>query len=1623
MSDSTQQSDREATSDPQSSALSQPPRSRWWLKVLKWLGISVATVVGILVLGTALLYLPPVQNWLLEMVKQELAERAGVELEWQHVGVAFPLRLRLEEVKARRTLPSDPSSPTLHVDSASLELGEIGLLTADVSLLPLLRGGHLPISGVVLERARANLSLSNDSIQIRGAIGRLALDRIEMDLEKEILDAGQLELYDSDIYLTIYTDTLQKPESEPSKLLVKLSKGKIRNVAAYITLPAASSDTLPPFKVNSYISRGEVSGVEVNLAKGVYEVEEVDLAAGVTQLGDSSSPEGGGLASLLPFPWYAEAKGKKVRYGGADDLSAELERVHYTVGDEPDSVVLESGRLSVKKDAERLEVGEIELNVGKTHLKGRASLPFAGWLPDSIGEADVQLGGTLCVADIRRFTSFLPSSATVALSEPMEVALKAKGAIEDQIAYSLKMERERTLSLNLKGVAESPLTERRRVEATFSLQSGAELQKWVVALLGEPSSSSWQVPSGLELRGSAHYSREELRTDFRMAQAGGGADHGALTLHAYYRPGRDEYFADIRAKGLELQPFFPKDTIGSLSATINLEGRGSDFFDRRSRALFYLDIDSISYRQYRLRDITLLSQLKENQLFAAINSENEGLRLAAQSDILLRRDSISGSINVLVDTLIPSVIGMDLPILQSGKLELRSTVVSDLKQRHRFQGEIENFVLVTDKGTIYPKNSYLTFNSSESALGAEVASGDLSLHFAAKNGLNDFSARIKKVIEEAQKSLSDSVGQVNMAPWIHYYPDMELRFEMGRDNLFRAYLDEHRIGATSVSLDLKTVAGEGLSGLGVVSHFQADTFRIDNIDLVLRQDSAFFTAMGTVHKERFLNQSAFDIVLSLSSNVKRSEAYINWLDDQQAPFVQMGLELFNKPNGDLTLGFTPDPVVLAYNQLAVVGEDYITLPKDQRNKVLAQLELATVDGTSIKLRNLPNERGHQLRATIKDLRLADLGAIPWVPDLSGRLNATFDWLQLDKGGSEMKGQVKAEEFYYQKKEIGLVEASGSMVEGAQGRKLLGEVALEGASVLMAEAYAPRSKSKEGEKEEEMRYHVTLKELPLEKGNPFLPAKYAKVAGRANGSLANYALEEKIEEAKLAPLHGELRLKEATLYTPFANETYHLDSKPIRIEDGRIRLEEYALSANTGRLTTDGYVSLGSGLMSDLRIVGRDMMLLDSDATGETLLYGKINTDADLRIKGPLSAFKLTGSLSIKGDTDVTYQSQRGELQSRAGYKGLVTFTDFSDTLFVKQKGAVDSLSLGGMDIKMALHMDPAAKVNAILTSDGSNKVALQGGGDFNISIPPYGAMTLNGTYNIHEGDIHLNIFQIKRKFKVQQGSKVTWSGLLLEPDIDVKATAKIRSNVSLAGEPNRQVDFDVHVIAENRLDNLKLRFEMEAPQDLAIRNMLARLSQEEQNRQSIMLLASGHYFGGGGVSNTKGFNVNGALSSFLASQINSLAGEALDAEINLGISDGTNAFGVGTNYSYSITKRLFNNRISVQVGGKMVTGAAATGLQQTFIDNMSLDYQLDQAGTHYLRLFHNKNYENLLDGEVIETGIGYVIRRKMNKLGELFKFSNPLKSEAPTPRAIWEFKALPRREEVSTKNEENEDNR
>ena len=56
------------------------------------------------------------------------------------------------------------------------------------------------------------------------------------------------------------------------------------------------------------------------------------------------------------------------------------------------------------------------------------------------------------------------------------------------------------------------------------------------------------------------------------------------------------------------------------------------------------------------------------------------------------------------------------------------------------------------------------------------------------------------------------------------------------------------------------------------------------------------------------------------------------------------------------------------------------------------------------------------------------------------------------------------------------------------------------------------------------------------------------------------------------------------------------------------------------------------------------------------------------------------------------------------------------------------------------------------------------------------------------------------------------------------------------------------------------------------------------------------------------------------------------------------------------------------IGGKISTGNDVQQQDESFIDNISLEYRLDNSGTRYIKIFHDKNYESILDGEVIETG-------------------------------------------------------
>jgi hypothetical protein len=93
------------------------------------------------------------------------------------------------------------------------------------------------------------------------------------------------------------------------------------------------------------------------------------------------------------------------------------------------------------------------------------------------------------------------------------------------------------------------------------------------------------------------------------------------------------------------------------------------------------------------------------------------------------------------------------------------------------------------------------------------------------------------------------------------------------------------------------------------------------------------------------------------------------------------------------------------------------------------------------------------------------------------------------------------------------------------------------------------------------------------------------------------------------------------------------------------------------------------------------------------------------------------------------------------------------------------------------------------------------------------------------------------------------------------------------------------------------------------------------------------------------------------------------------LQDGMSGVSTRTDYSFSIAKRIWNDRIRIVIGGSVTTSNERID-SDAIINNISIEWRIVPNGSQYLRFFYDKNYENILEGEIRETGVGYAYRRR-----------------------------------------------
>ena len=90
-----------------------------------------------------------------------------------------------------------------------------------------------------------------------------------------------------------------------------------------------------------------------------------------------------------------------------------------------------------------------------------------------------------------------------------------------------------------------------------------------------------------------------------------------------------------------------------------------------------------------------------------------------------------------------------------------------------------------------------------------------------------------------------------------------------------------------------------------------------------------------------------------------------------------------------------------------------------------------------------------------------------------------------------------------------------------------------------------------------------------------------------------------------------------------------------------------------------------------------------------------------------------------------------------------------------------------------------------------------------------------------------------------------------------------------------------------------------------------------------------------------------------------------------------------------MSKSLFNDRFKIVVGGEYSTDATSEqNFSNNLVNDISFEYYLNKSGTKYLRLFRHTGYESVLEGEITEMGIAYVLKRKVSDLRHLFRYKS-----------------------------------
>ena len=1121
-----------------------------------------------------------------------------------------------------------------------------------------------------------------------------------------------------------------------------------------------------------------------------------------------------------------------------------------------------------------------------------------------------------------------------------------------------------------------------------------------------------RIPSKLSVKGKAKGTTKLINTQLTINSTLGNAKIDAIV--DMLKKDAEKYNVKAEVQHLDVGTLISNKDIGKVTAKLN--AIGTSFNPEKMNTKLSGFITSANYNNYTYQNINLDAKINEAAFEAQVLSKDPNANLNLIASGLYKKELSDVKLNGNINQLDVQKLGFyNEPMIIAGEIAAN---FADLNPDH-LNGllTLKNFALSNTKDVFPLQEVNLIANSTADSnqlkLTSQVADVDLKGKYKLTQIFGSLTSTINQYYQIQQPDENEKIEP-------HQF--FTLRAKIKDDELVRRFIPDLKNFETitldaAYDADLKQINVDGKT-----PSLTYGTNTINNGFIKLsNQNDALVYALNIDH----LRSDNFQLnKINLNGDIANNTINYSISTKDDKDITQFLVAGNLKTLDDITeISLNPNGLVLNYDQWEVGEGNLIQLKKDG---IVANNFKLMHNGSEILLQSASDKGTSPLDISIKDFKIETITEIIKKDDLAaeGTINGTAQIRDLntnmtfnsDLTISDLKafgnpiGTIVAK---VNNTSPTLINADISLNGHHNDLKILGDYNTEASAFDL---------------------NLAINRLEMKTVQGFSMNQIKDTEGYLAGNLK---ITGTVDQPSIL---GQLKFNEVGLTIAETGSNFRKIDDAIDFTNKGIEFNRFKINDNEGNsltlrgeILTETYRDFAFNLTAN----ARDFNVVNSEKTNDAMMYGKLAINANLTIKGDMDLPKVNGNLKVTDDTNFTFVLPQSSpsLQER---EGIVEFIDQDQITLnetIKTAELITDSKIKGLDVSVNIEVSKEAKTSIIIDKVNGDFVEIQGEAELTGGMDPSGKMTLVGVYQVEKGAYELSVSLLKRRFDIQKGSSITWTGEPTAANMNITAIYKtkaapidlIEQQISgySSSEMNmykQRIPFNTELILKGELLKPEIKFNISMDKDnpsiatAVIENTQSKLDQlkndeAEMNKQVFALLLLNRFIGENPFESKTSVSAETmalqSVSNILSQQLNNLADDLIEGvDIDLGLdtqddySSGTK--NTRTDLNVAVSKRLLNDRLKVSVGSNFgLDGDARENENMTNIaGDITIDYSLSRDGRYMLRAYRKDEYQVALQGQIVETGVGFIITLDYDKFKEIFEKRRKNKTNRKTQKVV-----------------------